>query len=81
MIEHSSLNRRQLYLLLRNKRIAVAGNQHLKIYGTMQCASGKKMKKGNRVFFNSEEEAVNLGYRPCGHCSRAKYNTWKHGLI
>lgn len=30
-----------------------------------------------RVFFASEQEALNYGYRPCGHCLREKYRQWK----
>ncbi|WP_245952507.1 Ada metal-binding domain-containing protein [Chitinophaga skermanii] len=54
-----------------------AGNQSLKIYGTLQCTSGKRMKPKNRVFFHSLEEAAAAGYRPCGHCMRAAYAAWK----
>jgi methylphosphotriester-DNA--protein-cysteine methyltransferase len=35
------------------------------------------MKTENRVFFSSEEEAINSGYRPCGHCLPEKYKLWK----
>jgi methylphosphotriester-DNA--protein-cysteine methyltransferase len=35
------------------------------------------MKKENRVFFQSEEEAINEGYRPCAHCMNAEYQKWK----
>jgi len=35
------------------------------------------MKKENRVFFSSEQEAINNGYRPCGHCMIEKYKIWK----
>ena len=31
------------------------------------------MKKENRVFFRSETEAKQLGFRPCGHCMKLKY--------
>jgi len=39
------------------------------------------MKKENRVFFQSEKEAVAQGYRPCGHCMREEYKKWKHEFI
>jgi methylphosphotriester-DNA--protein-cysteine methyltransferase len=55
----------------------MAGNQRLKIYGTLACSSGKRMKKENRIFFKSEEEAIQAGYRPCGHCLNEKYLVWK----
>ena len=33
------------------------------------------MKKENRVFFSAKEEAVEHGFRPCGHCMRTEYNS------
>jgi methylphosphotriester-DNA--protein-cysteine methyltransferase len=77
MIPHQSLSKNELQKLIRNRRISFAGNQKLKIYGILQCASGKRMKKTNRVFFGDEKEATFLGYRPCGHCLSAKYRLWK----
>ena len=56
--------------------IQLAGNGKLKIYGSLSCASGRRMKMSNRVFFNSEEEAKSSGYRPCGHCMRGAYQQW-----
>jgi methylphosphotriester-DNA--protein-cysteine methyltransferase len=44
----------------------------------LHCASGKRMKKENRVFFSNEQEALEKSYRPCGHCMRSKYNNWKN---
>jgi hypothetical protein len=64
--------------LIHNKAIRLAGNIPAKIYGRLSCASGKKMKAENRVFFQNEEEALAAGYRPCGHCLRAKYQEWKN---
>ncbi len=45
-----------------------AGNAPGKIFGTLDCESGKKMKKENRVFFHTLEEAVTEEYRPCKNC-------------
>ena len=39
------------------------------------------MKKENRVFFLSEKNAVANGYRPCKHCMKAKYKTWKNESV
>ena len=58
-------------------KIRFAGNQNLKIYGKLGCASGKRMKKINRVFFSSEEEAWQCGYRPCGNCMPEEYRLWR----
>jgi methylphosphotriester-DNA--protein-cysteine methyltransferase len=83
MIRHTELadnpfkRGRQLKALLSNSKIAFAGNQKLKIYGTLSCSSGKRMKMENRVFFVDAAEAVALGYRPCGHCMRNAYQQWK----
>ena len=68
---------RQLKILLNNEKITLAGNRKPKIYGTLKCGSGRRMKAGNRVFFIDEKEAVNAGYRPCGHCLRETYLKWK----
>jgi methylphosphotriester-DNA--protein-cysteine methyltransferase len=35
------------------------------------------MKPENRVFFRIEEEAVQAGFRPCGHCLKKEYAKWK----
>lgn len=39
------------------------------------------MKRGNRIFFNSENEAIVMGYRPCGHCMQGLYKKWKDGFV
>jgi methylphosphotriester-DNA--protein-cysteine methyltransferase len=38
------------------------------------------MKKENRIFFSSEKEAIENGYRPCGHCMKEKYERWKKAI-
>lgn len=63
--------------LISRGEIKLGGNKRLKIYGTLGCASGKKMKVENRVFFESTEEAKSAGYRPCGYCMRLEYAEWK----
>lgn len=70
-------------LLLAIKRgiISYAGNSKLKIYGRLNCKSGKRMKAKNRVFFKDRDEALNFGYRPCGHCLKEEYKNWKNGII
>lgn len=81
MIAHSEISTKELFKKIKNKEIVFAGNKKLKIYGKLNCSSGKKMKKGNRVFFISEEEAIKNNYRPCGNCLHKKYQTWKDGII
>ncbi len=83
MIGHSELGdtafarSRQLKLLIDTGEMQLGGNQQLKIYGTLSCSSGKRMKTDNRVFFKTEDEAVDMGYRPCGHCMRKAYLKWQ----
>ena len=86
MIFHTSLGdtafkrSRNLKILLDKKEIAFAGNAKLKIYGMMKCSSGKRMKAEHRVFFGSEKEASETGYRPCGHCRPVLYKKWKDAV-
>lgn len=68
MIRHSELTREQLHALIRNGEVAWGGNLRLKIYGRLHCWSGRRMKKENRVFFKSESDAKQAGFRACRHC-------------
>lgn len=77
MVLHSRISKTQLYLGIRTEQIQLAGNSRLKIYGTLDCKSGKRMKKVNRVFFTKETEALMQGFRPCGHCMRPQYLLWQ----
>lgn len=70
--------KRQLYLLLRTGDIQFAGNKKFKIYGLLNCKSGKRMRTGNRVFFRTETEALTYGYRPCARCMPLRYLNWKN---
>jgi methylphosphotriester-DNA--protein-cysteine methyltransferase len=71
------MHQQEIISLIRSGRIKLAGYKKARIYGTLHCRSGKRMKTENRVFFSSEEEALNSGYRPCGHCLPEKYKLWK----
>ena len=77
MMRHNELSRDELRQALKSGKLALAGNARLRIYGLLTCASGKRMLKKNRVFFENKLEAVQLGYRPCGHCMTPEYQTWK----
>ncbi|MEO8413348.1 MAG: Ada metal-binding domain-containing protein [Ginsengibacter sp.] len=77
MIGHVELSPSALRALIRQHKISFGGNERLKIYGSLNCSSGRRMKKANRVFFASEKEAVTQGYRPCGRCMHEKYGQWK----
>ena len=56
MITHSSLGytsfarSRNLNLLISENKIAFGGNISQKIYGTLKCKSGKRLKIENRIF-------------------------------
>ena len=84
MIDHLNLGKkpfargRVLHKLIAAGEIKLGGNKKLKIYGKLNCASGKRMKVENRVFFKNEEEAIANGYRPCGNCMAGEYKIWKN---
>jgi len=83
MIAHTDLGdtpfrrSRKLKELIKQGEIQWGSNKNLKIYGKLNCSSGKRMKPQNRVFFKSEQEARDSGYRPCAHCMRQEYLLWK----
>jgi methylphosphotriester-DNA--protein-cysteine methyltransferase len=77
MIYHKEISDTNLRKLIRKNEICFGGNEKLKIYGTLVCKSGKRMETENRIFFISEKEALDNGYRPCGHCLAKKYKRWK----
>jgi methylphosphotriester-DNA--protein-cysteine methyltransferase len=76
MIMHAHIENSELKKLILSGKIRFGGNVNLKIYGTLSCASGKRMKRENRAFFKNEQEALQHGYRPCSHCLREKYLQW-----
>ena len=58
------------------------GHKKLKIYGRLDCPSSLRyIKKGqyvqHRVFFASEQIAIDAGYRPCSRCMKEAYLKWK----
>ncbi|MBL7873129.1 MAG: metal-binding protein [Cyclobacteriaceae bacterium] len=79
--ETSSERKRKVWQLVREGEITLGGNKKLKIYGTLNCASGQRMNLENRVLFSSEKEAIQKGYRPCGNCMKQPYQHWKDGSI
>ncbi|MDE1192693.1 MAG: Ada metal-binding domain-containing protein [Arachidicoccus sp.] len=81
MIKHSEIPDSDLRDKLRHREICFGGNLKLKIYGTLSCSSGRKMKRENRVFFSTEKEAIANGFRPCGHCMKDQYKKWKNAFI
>ena len=81
MIQHIEISDISLRSKIKNGDINLGGNKKLKIYGLLSCKSGKRMKRANRVFFTSEQEAIEKQFRPCGHCMKTEYKKWKDGLI
>jgi len=68
---------RALYKLIAAGEIKLGGNKKLKIYGQLNCSSGRRMKVENRVFFYEEAEAIANSYRPCGNCMANEYKIWR----
>ncbi|OJU45272.1 MAG: metal-binding protein [Bacteroidales bacterium 45-6] len=81
MLLHIEISDTDLRSKIKQQKIRFGGNRKLKIYGTLTCKSGKKMKKENRVFFTTENEAIENGFRPCGHCRKDEYKKWKNETI
>jgi hypothetical protein len=81
LIKHNAISDVVLRIHIRLQQIVSAGNVKLKIYDTLSCKSGKRMKKQNHVFFVSQEEALSNGYRPCGHCMKDNYKKWKDEFV
>ena len=83
MIPHLSLGKtafsrsRRLSLLIKTAEVKLAGHSKERIYGILDCISGKRMKVENRMFFKTEAQAIQAGYRPCAHCLPEKYRAWK----
>lgn len=79
VINHKDIDFSVLHTLILKGEISFAGNRKLKIYGLLTCASGKRMKKENRVFFKDAWEARGFGYRPCGRCMKEAFERWRQG--
>jgi len=77
MTRHNDIGRQELRQFIKNGSIQYAGNSRLKIFGLLNCSSGKRMKQENRIFLETETEALAAGFRPCGHCMRDQYRQWK----
>ena len=45
------------------------GNINSRIFHYSDCNSVAKMKPANKIIFNSRDEAVQNGYRPCKKCA------------
>ncbi|UKB81576.1 Ada metal-binding domain-containing protein [Chryseobacterium sp. MEBOG07] len=81
MLQHSQISSESLRSKIHSGEVRFGGNKKLKIFGLLNCRSGKRMKKENRIFFTDEKEALQNNYRPCGHCMREEYKRWKSNLF
>ena len=77
MIRHEAIDDDDLRRLIVAGHIRYGGNRRLRIYGRLDCPSGKRMKRTSHVFFGDAAEAQEAGFRPCGHCLRDDYARWK----
>ena len=81
MIKHIDVSDTDLRAKISANKISYGGNIKLKIYGRLNCKSGMRMKRENRIFFTSKKEARKNNFRPCGHCMREEYKKWKNGVV
>jgi len=78
MLRHDEIGHEELRTLIEQGEVTFAGHAGLEIYGRLDCRVGRRyMARRSRVFFASEEEAVEAGYRPCMTCMRSAYRAWK----
>ena len=49
--------------------IQYIGNRNSHVFHYLDCASVQDMKEKNKVVFYSRDEAIDLGYKPCGRCN------------
>lgn len=78
MIRHIEISDAALREQIKSGDVCLGGNSKLNIYGTLTCSSGKRMKRVNRVFFVSAQEAQDASYRPCGNCMKEEYKKWTY---
>jgi len=48
---------------------AYVGNTNTGVFHYSSCSYVNRMKEGNKVYFNSRDEAIAAGYRPCKVCN------------
>ena len=77
MISHDALDDAALRRKILAGEIRFGGNHWLGIYGRLDCASGKRMKRSTRVFFAGEDAARAAHFRTCGHCMPDAYIMWR----
>jgi len=68
---------RALVIGIQTGNITFGGHRPGKLYGRLDCRTGRRMKPENRVFFRDETDAISAGYRPCAVCMPEAYKAWK----
>jgi hypothetical protein len=76
MLRHLDISDLDLRNKIKNRKIKLTGNSKLKIYGTLCCKSGMRIKRENRVFFIDINDAKDNKNRPCGNRMKKEYKTW-----
>ena len=64
----------------------LGGHRRSKVYGRLDCPGALRwIAKGHyvrhRVFFADEATALAAGFRPCGHCLRARHREFRAGAM
>ena len=53
---------------LAEETVLYVGNKNSKVYHLPDCGSVENMKDKNKVYLESEKDATDKGYEPCGSC-------------
>ena len=82
-----NLMKKKKYKVLKNGKVIesnipgrYAGWRPGKIFGRLDCKSGMRMKKENRVFFLTWEDAIDEGYRSCKNCKPTPNDVYPNRL-
>jgi len=51
-------------------RVVVSKKSTSKKYHFLWCSGAKQIKEENKIYFNSEEEAISAGYTLAGNCTK-----------
>ena len=76
IIRYNTIDDTELLKAIKSSLIRYGGRRKHRIYGTLACESGKRMKWQNRVSFENRKDAISNGYRPCGNCMKETYIKW-----
>lgn len=55
-------------MLFASTALAYVGNMSSRKFHYDNCRAASKIKTGNRTTFDSRDEAISAGYKPCGIC-------------